>query len=57
MGDPALYPDIRHARHIYALQWLPRALRDDVPLMRLWIDNNMSWCDVQGSGGRLWQAL
>jgi len=24
MGDPALYPDIRHARHIYALQWLPR---------------------------------
>eukprot|EP00962_Isochrysis_galbana_P015837 scaffold4536_cov113-Isochrysis_galbana.AAC.3 len=31
--DPALYPDIRLARHMYALQWLPRAIRDDSPLI------------------------
>jgi len=24
MGDPSRYPDIRMARTIYALQWLPR---------------------------------
>eukprot|EP00962_Isochrysis_galbana_P024280 scaffold7423_cov118-Isochrysis_galbana.AAC.3 len=46
MGDPALYPDIRHARHVYALQWLPRAISDDLSLMRLWINNNMSYLDA-----------
>eukprot|EP00962_Isochrysis_galbana_P005205 scaffold1419_cov95-Isochrysis_galbana.AAC.2 len=46
MGDPSRYPEIRHARHIYALQWLPRAIRDDVPLLRQWIDNNMSYLDA-----------
>jgi len=49
MGDPALYPDIRLARHMYALQWLPRAIRDDVPLMHLWItiNNNMSYTSTR----------
>eukprot|EP00962_Isochrysis_galbana_P029107 scaffold9276_cov112-Isochrysis_galbana.AAC.4 len=29
MGDPSRYPEIRAARTVYALQWLPRDLRDD----------------------------
>eukprot|EP00962_Isochrysis_galbana_P013440 scaffold3811_cov116-Isochrysis_galbana.AAC.4 len=29
MGDPSRYPEIRLARHMYALQWLPRDIRDD----------------------------
>eukprot|EP00962_Isochrysis_galbana_P013784 scaffold3928_cov151-Isochrysis_galbana.AAC.1 len=46
MGDPSRYPEIRLARHMYALQWLPRAIRDDRPLMQQWIDNNMSYLDA-----------
>eukprot|EP00962_Isochrysis_galbana_P026611 scaffold8264_cov109-Isochrysis_galbana.AAC.7 len=29
MGDPALYPEIRTARFLYAMQWLPPDLRAD----------------------------
>eukprot|EP00962_Isochrysis_galbana_P001834 scaffold473_cov104-Isochrysis_galbana.AAC.6 len=29
MGDPSRYPDIRTARLVYALKWLPRDFRDD----------------------------
>eukprot|EP00962_Isochrysis_galbana_P038554 scaffold13700_cov136-Isochrysis_galbana.AAC.5 len=33
-GRPlALYPEIRTTRHMYALQWLPREIRDDRPLL------------------------
>jgi len=31
---------------MYALQWLPRAIRDDSPLMHLWINNNLSYLDA-----------
>eukprot|EP00962_Isochrysis_galbana_P041144 scaffold15022_cov117-Isochrysis_galbana.AAC.13 len=34
MGDPSRYPEIRLARHMYALQWLPRDIRDDRPLLQ-----------------------
>jgi len=47
MGDPALYPEIRMARHMYALQWLPREIRDDRPLLQQWINNNMSYLDAR----------
>eukprot|EP00962_Isochrysis_galbana_P041525 scaffold15267_cov118-Isochrysis_galbana.AAC.13 len=47
MGDPARYPEIRMARHMYALQWLPREVRDDRPLLQQWIDNNMSYLDAR----------
>eukprot|EP00962_Isochrysis_galbana_P019435 scaffold5664_cov115-Isochrysis_galbana.AAC.11 len=47
MGDPALYPEIRTARHMYALQWLPREVRDDRPLLQQWIDNNMTYLDAR----------
>jgi len=30
MGDPAMYPEIRTARNIYALQRLPRDFTADV---------------------------
>eukprot|EP00962_Isochrysis_galbana_P055446 scaffold27229_cov146-Isochrysis_galbana.AAC.4 len=47
MGDPpALYPEIRMARHMYALQWLPREIRDDRPLLQQWIDNNLTYLDA-----------
>eukprot|EP00962_Isochrysis_galbana_P035168 scaffold12014_cov114-Isochrysis_galbana.AAC.1 len=38
MGDPSRYPEIRLARHMYALQWLPRAIRDDRPLLQSTVD-------------------
>jgi|EP00962_Isochrysis_galbana_P055768 hypothetical protein len=43
MGDPSRYPEIRMARHIYALhlQWLPREVRDDRPLLQQWIDTTI----------------
>eukprot|EP00962_Isochrysis_galbana_P021397 scaffold6313_cov113-Isochrysis_galbana.AAC.6 len=47
MGDPSRYPEIRLARHMYALQWLPRDVRDDRPLLQQWIDNNMSYLDAR----------
>jgi len=47
MGDPSLYPEIRTARHMYALRWLPREIRDDRPLLQQWIDNNMSYLDAR----------
>eukprot|EP00962_Isochrysis_galbana_P002994 scaffold836_cov123-Isochrysis_galbana.AAC.2 len=31
---------------MYALQWLPLAIRDDRPLLQQWIDNNMSYLDA-----------
>eukprot|EP00962_Isochrysis_galbana_P036144 scaffold12452_cov113-Isochrysis_galbana.AAC.6 len=29
MGDPALYPEVRTARFLYAMQWLPPDFRAD----------------------------
>eukprot|EP00962_Isochrysis_galbana_P016276 scaffold4656_cov117-Isochrysis_galbana.AAC.8 len=46
MGDPSRYPEIRMARHMYALQWLPREIRDDRPLLQQWIDNNLTYLDA-----------
>eukprot|EP00962_Isochrysis_galbana_P038991 scaffold13937_cov108-Isochrysis_galbana.AAC.6 len=45
MGDPALYPEIRTARFLYAMQWLPPDLRADYQARQQWIDNNMSYLD------------
>jgi len=42
-----LYPEIRTARHMYALRWLPREIRDDRPLLQQWIDNNLSYLDAR----------
>eukprot|EP00962_Isochrysis_galbana_P028116 scaffold8864_cov122-Isochrysis_galbana.AAC.4 len=36
MSDPSRYPDIRTARLVYALQWLPRDFRDDKWLRQQW---------------------
>eukprot|EP00962_Isochrysis_galbana_P052072 scaffold23448_cov133-Isochrysis_galbana.AAC.2 len=47
MGDPSRYSDIRMARTVYALQWLPRDLRDDRLLLQQWIDNNMTYLDAR----------
>ena len=46
MGDPSRYPDIRMARFMYAMQWLPRDLRADYGLRQQWIDKNMSYLDA-----------
>eukprot|EP00962_Isochrysis_galbana_P004056 scaffold1130_cov127-Isochrysis_galbana.AAC.8 len=46
MGDPSRYPEIRMARFMYAMQWLPRDLRADYGLRQQWIDNNMSYLDA-----------
>eukprot|EP00962_Isochrysis_galbana_P011841 scaffold3344_cov138-Isochrysis_galbana.AAC.4 len=40
------YPEIRMARFTYAMQWLPRDLRDDYQLRQQWIDNNMTYLDA-----------
>eukprot|EP00962_Isochrysis_galbana_P036777 scaffold12774_cov153-Isochrysis_galbana.AAC.6 len=45
MGDPAQYPEIRTARFLYAMQWLPPDLRADYQARQQWIDNNMSYLD------------
>eukprot|EP00962_Isochrysis_galbana_P061697 scaffold42526_cov298-Isochrysis_galbana.AAC.1 len=45
MGDPAQYPEIRTARFLYAMQWLPPDLRADYGARQQWIDNNMSYLD------------
>jgi hypothetical protein len=47
MGDPSRYPEIRTARHLYALRWLPREIRDDQTLLHQWIDNNLSYLDAR----------
>jgi len=47
MGDPSRYPEIGTARHMYALRWLPREIRDDRLLLQQWIDNNMSYLDAR----------
>eukprot|EP00962_Isochrysis_galbana_P017171 scaffold4939_cov121-Isochrysis_galbana.AAC.2 len=36
MGDPSRYPEIRTARHLYALRWLPREIRDDQMVRAAW---------------------
>eukprot|EP00962_Isochrysis_galbana_P048754 scaffold20395_cov128-Isochrysis_galbana.AAC.7 len=41
MGDPAMYPEVRSARNIYALQRLPRDFTDDVMARKQWVDNNL----------------
>eukprot|EP00962_Isochrysis_galbana_P036575 scaffold12670_cov119-Isochrysis_galbana.AAC.7 len=45
MGDPAQYPEVRMARFLYAMQWLPPDLRADYGARQQWIDNNMSYLD------------
>eukprot|EP00962_Isochrysis_galbana_P033710 scaffold11336_cov133-Isochrysis_galbana.AAC.3 len=45
MGDPALYPEIRTARFVYAMQRLPRDFTDDVQARQLWVDNNLTYLD------------
>eukprot|EP00962_Isochrysis_galbana_P019520 scaffold5687_cov132-Isochrysis_galbana.AAC.2 len=45
MGDPAMYPEIRSARNIYALQRLPRDFTDDVMARKQWVDNNLTYFD------------
>eukprot|EP00962_Isochrysis_galbana_P024767 scaffold7607_cov104-Isochrysis_galbana.AAC.1 len=45
MGDPAMYPEIRSARNIYALQRLPRDFTDDVQARKQWVDNNLTYLD------------
>eukprot|EP00962_Isochrysis_galbana_P021420 scaffold6320_cov126-Isochrysis_galbana.AAC.3 len=42
MGDPALYPEVRTARFLYAMQWLPRDFTADYQARQLWIDNTTS---------------
>eukprot|EP00962_Isochrysis_galbana_P056822 scaffold28955_cov139-Isochrysis_galbana.AAC.1 len=45
MGDPALYPEIRTARFLYAMQWLPRDFTADYQARQQWIDNNLTYLD------------
>jgi len=45
MGDPAMYPEIRTARNVYALQRLPRDFTDDAEARKLWVDNNLTYLD------------
>eukprot|EP00962_Isochrysis_galbana_P001417 scaffold356_cov135-Isochrysis_galbana.AAC.8 len=45
MGDPAMYPEIRSARNIYALQRLPRDFTADVQARKQWVDNNLTYLD------------
>eukprot|EP00962_Isochrysis_galbana_P012858 scaffold3649_cov108-Isochrysis_galbana.AAC.4 len=37
MGDPAMYPEIRAARNIYALQRLPSDFSADVQARKQWV--------------------
>eukprot|EP00962_Isochrysis_galbana_P025891 scaffold8005_cov118-Isochrysis_galbana.AAC.16 len=37
MGEPSRYPEIRMARFLYAMQWLPPDLRADYDLRQQWI--------------------
>eukprot|EP00962_Isochrysis_galbana_P054650 scaffold26267_cov109-Isochrysis_galbana.AAC.5 len=46
MGDPAMYPEIRSARNIYALQRLPRDFTADVQARKQWVDNNLTYLDA-----------
>eukprot|EP00962_Isochrysis_galbana_P004746 scaffold1303_cov113-Isochrysis_galbana.AAC.3 len=45
MGDPAMYPEIRAARSVYALQRLPRDFTADVQARKQWVDNNLTYLD------------
>jgi len=45
MGDPAMYPEIRAARNIYALQRLPSDFTGDVMARKQWVDNNLTYLD------------
>eukprot|EP00962_Isochrysis_galbana_P041776 scaffold15406_cov119-Isochrysis_galbana.AAC.11 len=45
MGDPALYPEVRTARFLYAMQWLPPDCRADYQARQQWIDNNLTYLD------------
>eukprot|EP00962_Isochrysis_galbana_P040403 scaffold14625_cov125-Isochrysis_galbana.AAC.4 len=47
MGAPSRYPEIRQARTIYALKWLPRDFTDDRVLRQEWIDNNLTYLDAR----------
>eukprot|EP00962_Isochrysis_galbana_P048888 scaffold20532_cov123-Isochrysis_galbana.AAC.6 len=42
MGDPSRYPEIRAARTMYALRWLPREIRDDRLLLPTTMDRHPS---------------
>eukprot|EP00962_Isochrysis_galbana_P051236 scaffold22615_cov133-Isochrysis_galbana.AAC.3 len=44
------YPEIRMARFLYAMQWLPRDLRADYQLRQQWMidnNNNMSYTSTR----------
>eukprot|EP00962_Isochrysis_galbana_P040986 scaffold14932_cov133-Isochrysis_galbana.AAC.5 len=45
MGDPAMYPEIRAARNVYALQRLPSDFSGDVQARKQWVDNNLTYLD------------
>eukprot|EP00962_Isochrysis_galbana_P018879 scaffold5475_cov127-Isochrysis_galbana.AAC.13 len=45
MGDPAQYPEVRMARFLYAMQWLPPDFRADYQARQQWIDNNLTYLD------------
>eukprot|EP00962_Isochrysis_galbana_P051063 scaffold22411_cov110-Isochrysis_galbana.AAC.4 len=45
MGDPAMYPEIRTARFIYAMQRLPSDFTADVQARQQWVDNNLTYLD------------
>jgi len=45
MGDPAMYPDIRAARNVYALQRLPSDFSADPQARKQWVDNNLTYLD------------
>eukprot|EP00962_Isochrysis_galbana_P019516 scaffold5684_cov127-Isochrysis_galbana.AAC.1 len=47
MGDPAMYPEIRSARNVYALQRLPRDFTADVQARKQWVDNNLTYLDTE----------
>eukprot|EP00962_Isochrysis_galbana_P029498 scaffold9430_cov128-Isochrysis_galbana.AAC.6 len=47
MGDTRKYPEIRALRFKYAMQFLPRHLRNDVEYRKQWIDNNLTYLDAE----------
>ena len=52
MGDPAMYPEIRAARNVYALQRLPSDFTADPQARKQWVDNNLTYLDGVGFGHR-----
>jgi len=44
MGDPSRYPEIRMARFLYAMKWLPPDLRADYQLRQLCNNGSTTTC-------------